>query len=59
METKIPDGYEIDFDNPPEGYYTYWGSGKYWGDPLVLMKTNLDNPDKEPNYKLKEMKNGN
>jgi hypothetical protein len=50
--------YEIDYDNPPEGYYTHWGSGKYWEDEPVLMKELLTNPDREPNYKVKnETKN--
>jgi len=35
-----------DYDNPPEGYYTHRGSGKYHEDEPVIMKRILTNPDK-------------
>lgn len=41
----------IDFENPPEGYYTYYPHGKYHDDDPILMKKDVSNPDREPNYK--------
>lgn len=53
---KMRDGDEVlvkcipDYENPPKGYYTHYGSGKYYEDEPVIKKELLSNPDKPIPY---------